>query len=244
MIAPDDIEMINGGSELRRKYIDTILSQLDSDYLQALIQYNKVLQQRNSFLKNAATTGRIDNSLLEILDMQLETPAAVIFNKRKLFLHELIPLVQLNYKTIAGSDEKVFLNYESKLIEKSFKQLLIENRQKDFILQRTNAGIHKDDISIELFSQSFKSIASQGQKKSLLFALKLAEYELIKQNKGFAPLLLLDDVFEKLDFSRMNNLLQIVGKENDGQVIITDTHKDRLVHTFNEIGLNAQIIEL
>jgi DNA replication and repair protein RecF len=161
-----------------------------------------------------------------------------------LFLHELIPLVQLNYKTIAGSDEQIMLNYESKLIEKSFKQLFAENRQKDFILQRTNAGIHKDDVSIELFSQSFKSIASQGQKKSLLFALKLAEYELIKQNKGFAPLLLLDDVFEKLDFSRMNNLLQIVGKENDGQVIITDTHKDRLVQTFNEIGLNAQIIEL
>jgi DNA replication and repair protein RecF len=122
--------------------------------------------------------------------------------------------------------------------------LLVENRQKDFILQRTNAGIHKDDISIELVSQSFKSIASQGQKKSLLFALKLAEYELIKQKKGFAPLLLLDDVFEKLDFNRMNNLLQIVGKENDGQVIITDTHKDRLVQTFNEIGLEAQIIEL
>ena len=244
MIAPDDIEMINGGSELRRKYIDTILSQLDSDYLQALIQYNKVLQQRNSFLKNAATSGRTDDSLLEILDMQLEAPAAVIFNKRKSFLQDLIPLVQSNYKTIAGSDEKVNLNYESKLLEKSFKQLLTENRQKDFILQRTNAGIHKDDISIELFSQSFKSIASQGQKKSLLFALKLAEYELIKQNKGFAPLLLLDDVFEKLDFSRMNNLLQIVGKENDGQVIITDTHKDRLVQTFNEIGLNAQIIEL
>ena len=244
MIAPDDIEMINGGSELRRKYIDTILSQLDSEYLQALIQYNKVLQQRNSFLKNAATTGRTDTSLLEILDMQLETPAVVIFNKRKLFLLELIPLVQLNYKSIAGSDEKIMLTYESKLIDKSFKQLLAENRQKDFILQRTNAGIHKDDISIELFSQSFKSIASQGQKKSLLFALKLAEYELIKQNKGFAPLLLLDDVFEKLDFNRMNNLLQIVGKENDGQVIITDTHKERLIHTFHEIGLEAQIIEL
>jgi DNA replication and repair protein RecF len=244
MIAPDDIEIINGGSELRRKYIDTILSQLDNNYLQALIQYNKLLQQRNSFLKNAAASGNTDFSLLEILDMQLETPATIIFNTRKLFLTELIPIVQSNYQTIAGTDEKIMLNYESKLIEKSFKQLLTENRQKDFILQRTNVGTHKDDISIELFSQSFKSIASQGQKKSLLFALKLAEYELIKKNKGFAPLLLLDDVFEKLDFNRMNNLLQIVGNDNDGQVIITDTHKDRLVDTFNKIGLEAQIIAL
>ena len=244
MIAPDDIEIINGGSELRRKYIDTILSQLDNNYLQALIQYNKLLQQRNSFLKNAAASGNTDFSLLEILDMQLETPATIIFNTRKFFLTELIPLVQSNYQTIAGTDEKIMLNYESKLIEKSFKQLLTENRQKDFILQRTNVGTHKDDISIELFSQSFKTIASQGQKKSLLFALKLAEYELIKKNKGFAPLLLLDDVFEKLDFNRMNNLLQIVGNDNDGQVIITDTHKDRLVDTFNKIGLEAQIIAL
>ena len=176
--------------------------------------------------------------------MQLNDPAIVIHNKRKLFLQELLPLVQKHYQIIAGTDENVMLQFETQLNHKPLLQLLMENRQKDFILQRTQCGIHKDDISIWLSGQPFKSIASQGQKKSLLFALKLAEYDLIKKNKGFAPLLLLDDVFEKLDFNRMNNLLHMVGKNDDGQVIITDTHKDRLIQTFAAIGLQAEIIEL
>ncbi len=244
MIAPDDIDIINGGSELRRKFMDTLLSQLNKEYLQSLILYNKILQQRNSFLKNAAAQGRMDNALLEILDLQLKLPANNIYQYRLEFNKKLIPFIQQFYKEIANSDEQIDVVYESRLHEKNIESLLMESRSRDLILQRTNVGIHKDDIGILLNGQSFKSTASQGQKKSLLFALKLAEYELIKQTKGFSPVILLDDVFEKLDHFRMNNLLKKVCKENEGQVFITDTHKERLINSFEEIGIQGQIIEL
>jgi DNA replication and repair protein RecF len=224
--------------------MDTLLSQLNKEYLQSLILYNKILQQRNSFLKNAAAQGRMDNALLEILDLQLKLPANNIYQFRLEFSKKLIPFIQQFYKEIANSNEQIDVVYESRLHEKNIESLLIESQSKDLILQRTNVGIHKDDIGILLNGQSFKSTASQGQKKSLLFALKLAEYEMIKQTKGFSPVILLDDVFEKLDHFRMNNLLKKVCKENEGQVFITDTHRERLINSFEEIGIQGQIIEL
>jgi DNA replication and repair protein RecF len=244
MIAPDDIELITGGSEGRRTFVDTILSQMDADYLQHLIIYTKVLQQRNSLLKRFAEQGKTDWNLLEVLDEQLILPGNYIYEKRKAFTEQLIPLVQQFYKQIANVEEFVTLQYESQLNNNSFNALLNQFREKDFILQRSNGGIHKDDISIQLNGQVFKNIASQGQRKSLLFALKLAEFELLKMNKGFAPLLLLDDVFEKLDDNRMQNLLHWVCNENEGQVFITDTHRDRLEAAFIELDTSYQIIEL
>ncbi len=244
IIAPDDIELITGGSEERRRFIDTILSQLDAEYLQQLIQYTKVLQLRNSLLKLFAEQGKQDWTLLDVLDTQLITPGKYIYAKRKEHTQKLIPLVQQFYKLIAGNDEKISLQYESRLNENSFEELIKQSRDKDIILQRSNTGIHKDDIDMLLNEQLFKNIASQGQRKSLLFALKLAEFEIIKENKGFAPLLLLDDVFEKLDDMRMQNLLYWVCKENSGQVFITDTHKERLEKAFEELHTNYQLIEL
>lgn len=244
MIAPDDIELITGGSELRRRFVDTVLSQMDPAYLQQLIIYNKVLQQRNSALKSFAEQGKTDWQLLDVLDDQLIQPGNFIFERRKAFTGELLPLVQDCYDEIAAKRETIALQYESRLLESSFEVLLNQFREKDFILQRTNAGIHKDDIQVFLNGQPFKSIASQGQRKSLLFALKLAEFEMLKKNKGFAPLLLLDDVFEKLDDNRMNNLLQRVCGQNEGQVFITDTHRNRLENVFNELKLGFQLIEL
>jgi len=244
MIAPDDIEIITGGSEGRRKLIDTILCQLDANYLQQLMIYNKVLLQRNSLLKQFAEKGSTDEALLQVLDLQLTGPGNYVFEKRKQFTLELVPLVQDFYKQIAENDEIVRIVYESKLLQNSFEELLIKNRERDGYLQRTNAGPHKDDLSFELNGQPFKSIASQGQRKSLLFAVKLAEFEIIKSNKGFAPLLLLDDVFEKLDESRMKNLLHWVCNENQGQVFITDTHKERLKVAFEQLNVAGQIIEL
>ena len=140
--------------------------------------------------------------------------------------------------------ETVSLEYNSRLNEQSFEGLLIHGREKDLLLQRSNAGIHKDDMGMMLNGQSFKFTASQGQRKSLLFALKLAEFELLKANKGFAPLLLLDDVFEKLDDKRMRQLLNWVCNENTGQVFITDTHRERLEDSLNNLGVGYQIIEL
>ncbi|MBK9485953.1 MAG: DNA replication/repair protein RecF [Chitinophagaceae bacterium] len=244
MIAPDDISLITEGSEERRRFMDTVLSQMDAGYLQQLMIYNKVLQQRNSLLKSFAEQGKTDWQLLEVLDEQLIAPGDFIFAKRKLFTEALIPLVQQFYSRIADNDEVVTLQYDSRLHDSSFYDLLNNYRQKDFAAQRSNAGIHKDDIVFQLNGQVFKTTASQGQRKSLLFALKLAEFELLKANKGFAPLLLLDDVFEKLDDNRMQQLLHWVCNENTGQVLITDTHKERLQEAFEKLDSAYQIIEL
>lgn len=244
MIAPDDIELITGTGELRRRFMDTCLSQMDNEYLLQLILYNKILQQRNSLLKNFADTGKTNWPLLEVLDEQLIRPGKYIFSQRKQFTLNLIPLVQKFYQQIAGKEELVTLEYDSQLNNSDFEAVLNQYREKDFLLQRTNGGIHKDDISIQLNNQVFKTTASQGQRKSLLFALKLAEFELLKENKGFAPLLLLDDVFEKLDDNRMNNLLHWVCKENSSQVFITDTHRQRLEETFAGLDVKYQIIAL
>ena len=244
MIAPDDIELITGGSEERRRFIDTVISQMDAEYLQQLIQYNKVLQQRNSLLKRFAEQGKTDWPLLEVLDEQLMAPGNFIHGKRKSFTEQLIPLVKKFYQQIADNSEEISLQYDSRLNDSPFHDLLNSFRQKDFMLQRSNAGIHKDDIGFQLNGQPFKTTASQGQRKSLLFALKLAEFELLKANKGFAPILLLDDVFEKLDDNRMQQLLHWVCNENEGQVFITDTHKERLEEAFKKLDTAYQIIEL
>lgn len=243
-IAPDDIGMITGGSEERRKFIDTLISQLDAEYLQQLIIYNKVLAQRNSFLKNEAQKSRFDFALLETFDRQFIIPGNYIYQVRKKFSLELFPLIQEFYKSISGNNEVVSVEYNSMLNENRFEELLVAARQKDRLIQRTNVGIHRDDLVFLLHENIFKSIASQGQRKSLLFACKLAEFEILKKEKKFPPVLLLDDVFEKLDESRIANLLKYVCKENSGQVFITDTHAERLQISLSQFGDAVQLIEL
>ncbi|MCW3115547.1 MAG: recombination and repair protein RecF [Segetibacter sp.] len=244
MIAPDDVELIIGSSEIRRKYIDTLLSQLNPQYLQALIDYNKILQQRNSLLKSANERGYLDESLLDIITKQLVKPGDYIFNCRKSFLADYLPSVANSYLRIAGTNEAVLLRYYSPLFEDSFENLLAAFRQKDLMLQRTSVGIHRDDIELKLGGENFKNIASQGQRKSLLFALKLKEFDELKSAKGFSPILLLDDVFEKLDAGRMQNLLHHVCIENKSQVFITDTHKERLQQALKNLKVSFQLIEL
>lgn len=244
MIAPDDVELIAGTSEVRRKFIDTLLSQLDHKYLQWLITYNKVLQQRNSLLKSANERESIDDALLETLDDQLIKPGELIYQKRMAFLQSFLPAVSQSYLDIAGNKEPIVLEYCSQLKEDSFKNMLGAFRQKDIMLQRTTIGIHRDDIELKLNNENFKTIASQGQRKSLLFALKLKEFDALKSAKGFAPILLLDDVFEKLDATRISNLLRHVCIENDSQVFITDTHKERLQLALQDLNVPFQLIEL
>ena len=244
MIAPDDIELIIGGSEERRRFIDTILSQIDHQYLQQLIAYNKVLQQRNSLLKQAAEQGNIDEALLSVFNTQLSDKGQWLYQQRTQFLETFLPLTLIFYQRIAGKLDAVAIAYESDLQHANLLQLLQSAQRKDMALQRTTVGIHKDDIAITMGQSSFKNEASQGQRKSLLFALKLAEWQTIKQQKGFTPILLLDDVFEKLDELRMHNLLQWVCTADDGQVFITDTHVSRLQQQLQAIDVPFQLIEL
>ncbi len=244
MIAPDDVELITGNSDVRRKFLDTLLCQVDQPYLQNLITYNKVLQQRNSLLKSNAERSYNDGSVLEVLTQQLITPGEYIFQYRKNFLENFLPEVAKNYLQIAGTQEPVMLEYYSQLQEDSFEKLMRFHQQKDILLQRTTIGIHRDDIELKLIGESFKNTASQGQRKSLLFALKLQELKHLKAVTGISPLLLMDDVFEKLDAGRMQNLLHHVCIEQDSQVFITDTHKARLTSSLESLQIPFQLIEL
>jgi DNA replication and repair protein RecF len=250
MIAPDDAQLITGGSEERRRFIDALLSQLDAEYLQQMITYNRILRQRNSLLASFAETGNRNISLLEVLNEQLIKPANYIFPKRKSFLSTFIPAALKLYSEIAQKDDDVSISYESDLSSSSFEELLRVYQPKDIAAQRTTIGIHKDDLEIKMSAragtdgngQPFKNIASQGQRKSLLFALKLTEMEVLKNEKGYAPILLLDDVFEKLDEERISNLLKKVCTENDGQVFITDTNEERLKEHLQQIGCDFSIV--
>ena len=244
MIAPDDIQMITGGSEERRKFLDTLISQVDPQYLQQLITYNKVIQQRNSFLKNEFSQKPFDTQLLDALDAQLIAPGNYIYQLRRTFSAQLVPLIKKFYKQISGNEEAISIEYSSQLTEDDFRSILIKSRQKDMLTQRSNAGVHKDDLDFLLNENIFKTTASQGQRKSLLFACKLAEFELLLSVNNVAPLLLLDDVFEKLDEERMKNLLQYVCENNNGQVFITDTHRERLEAALAEFKNEVQIIQL
>ena len=244
IIAPDDIQIITDGSEERRRFLDALLSQIDKDYLQHLINYNKILLQRNSLLKTFYETGNKDLSLLDVLDEQLIRPGNYIFEKRRSFLIVFLPRVKKLYSEISKQEEETELHYQSELNQCSFSELLHLNRQRDMAAQRTTGGIHRDDLVFNLGGQLFRNIASQGQRKSLLFALKLAEMDVLKDNKGFAPLLLLDDVFEKLDEDRIGNLLHRVCLENSGQVFITDTNEERLVQHLDGLSVVYQIIKL
>lgn len=244
IIAPDDIQIITDGSEERRRFLDALLSQVDRIYLQHLINYTKILAQRNSLLKSFYETGNRDIALLDVLDEQLLKPANYIFEKRKQFLVSYLPDVKKLYAGIANQEEETELHYSSELNQCSLAELLHLNRQRDIAAQRTTGGIHKDDLVFNLSGQLFRNIASQGQRKSLLFALKLAEMDVLKENKGFAPILLLDDVFEKLDEDRIANLLHRVCIENDGQVFITDTNEERLSQHLDELKIHYQLISL
>lgn len=244
IIAPDDIQLIIGSSEERRKFIDTLLSQLDHEYLQSLINYTKILQQRNSFLRSFNEGFGRDLSVLDILDEQLSKEGNFIFGRRREFLVKFLPIVKQLYNDISQKYENISLVYESEMHHISLDELLKQNRQKDLIVQRTSGGIHRDDLLFQLGAQPFKTIASQGQRKSLLFALKLAEMEIIKEEKKLSPVLLLDDVFEKLDEERIGNLLMRVCSDKETQIFITDTSCSRLRQQLEKLQQPVQLIEL
>jgi DNA replication and repair protein RecF len=244
MIAPDDVILITGSSAERRTFLDTLLSQINKEYLVQLIDYTKLLQQRNSLLKQSSETGSIDEGLFDVLNMQLIKKGNFLFDCRKNFLVDFLPSVATIYQRIAGKDDGLILRYESQLLTGSFEELLNATKQKDLILQRTTTGIHRDDLLFFMGDAAFKTESSQGQRKSLLFALKLAEWQVLKEKKGFTPILLLDDVFEKLDEQRMFQLLNWVCTESDGQIFITDTHEERLRLQLEGVDVAFQMVLL
>ncbi len=245
VVAPDDVQLIIGASEDRRRFVDMILSQLDQDYIRSLIRYNKILQQRNSFLRHYSDGfGQKDLSVLDVLDEQLATEGDLVYQKRRDFLATFLPAACALYQEIARQKEAVRMVYESDLETNSMAELLRFNRQRDLSIERTTAGIHKDDLLFHIGEESFRNIASQGQRKSLLFALKLSEVDVIRRIRGLSPLLLLDDVFEKLDEERISNLLMRVVADADAQVFITDTNCERLKIQLEKLGQPFQLIPL
>ena len=232
MISPADSDLIAEGSENRRKFIDSVISQYDKDYLDRLIDYNRVLSQRNALLKRFAETRSFDEASLEIWDMQLIELATRIYNKRRQFIDEFVPIFQQYYELISGGKEKVSLAYDSHLGEGDFAQTLKNAQRKDMIFQYTTVGIHKDDLEFRIMDHPIKKFGSQGQQKSYLIALKLAQFDFIKKIKGLTPILLLDDIYDKLDEHRVKQLMNIVSSNNFGQIFITDTHPDRIPKLF------------
>lgn len=232
MISPSDIELIWDGSEVRRKFMDSIISQYDKVYLEKLIAYNHVLQQRNALLKQFYENRNFDSMTLEIWDEQLVLHGEGIVKSRVKFLEEFIPLFNKNYQFISSSSETVSLDYDSSLIDKSYQALLLSNVGRDRAVQYTTTGPHRDDLLFKLQGNSLKKFASQGQQKSYLLALKLAQFELIKEKKSTKPLLLLDDIYDKLDAVRFKKLIELVSGEEFGQVFITDTHPERIQELF------------
>lgn len=227
IISPADSDLIIEGSETRRKFIDTVISQLDSSYLQQLIQYQKIISQRNALLKFFALNHVFENDTLSIYNEQLNTLGDFIFEKRKKFLIDFIPIFNNYHREITNSAESVQLIYQSSLFEKDTLTLLEENISKDRALHYTSVGVHKDDLSFEIDNYPIKKFGSQGQQKSFLIALKLAQFDFVKKQSGEKPILLFDDIFDKLDEFRVSKIIEMVNKEEFGQLFISDTHSER-----------------
>jgi DNA replication and repair protein RecF len=244
MISPYDISIIIEGSEERRKFIDNVISQTDNRYLDELIIYNKVLASRNALLKRIAETGRYDPALLEVLDEQLVASGNKIFAKRKTFMEDFTEIFNTHYRFLSDGAEQVELKYDSQLLTNDFSALLQKTVERDRILERTTAGIHKDDLHFTIHGMAMKKFGSQGQQKSFLIALKLAQNSFLYKQTGFKPLLLLDDIFDKLDDLRITKLMQMVSNHDFGQVFITDTNAKRATDVFKKIKVDFKLFKV
>ena len=244
IISPSDRDLITDGSDTRRKFIDGVISQQDKNYLLDLISYNKVLSQRNALLKYFAANRTFDSVNLEVYDNQLITYSINIYDKRKNFLESFIPIFNKKYKIISNDKEHVNLVYKSQLHTSSFKDLLNKSLEKDKMMQYTTVGIHKDDLAFDIGKYAMKKFGSQGQQKSYLIALKLAQFEFIKQQSNLVPILLLDDIFDKLDEHRVSQIIELVNNDQFGQIFITDTHSDRTENAIQRSNKAYQIFKM
>ncbi len=244
IISPYDSNLISHSGESRRRFLDAMISQTDSDYLFNLIQYQKTVQQRNALLKSFAKNRFFDPESLEIYNEPLIKFGSRIFEKRRAFTDSILGLIQNYYEIISKGNEKITVEYESDLIHQNFEELLSTNLEKDRALTYTSRGIHKDDLLFSMNSQPLKKTGSQGQQKSFLIALKLSQMNRIKELTGKTPILLLDDIFDKLDDTRVAQLIELVNREHFGQIFITDTSKERTEAVVRKINEESKIFEI
>lgn len=224
MVSPSDISMVSESGEERRRFVNAVLSQMDREYMSSLQQYNRLLQQRNRILKETDP----DRSLLEVVDLRMSSLAEPVFQARKRFAEDIGPIVAEYYMAVSGGSEKVSVKYESEMAKGSLDMLLSSSYYRDKALGYTTSGLQRDDFIFAMDGHPIRRYGSQGQQKSFLVSLKFAQYEIMKKNYGFAPILLLDDVFDKLDMGRISNLLQMVSGKDFGQIFITDSNKVRM----------------
>ncbi len=239
IVSPADSMLISESGEERRRYINAFISQFDHDYLAAMIRYNGALAERNKYLKIGS-----DEQMLLIYDMQLATAAAKIFERRKEMIERLQPIVANFYKILSGDRETVSLTYRTDLAEGELTELLLKSREKDLILGHTTVGIHRDDIHFTIGDVPLRKYGSQGQQKSFIIALKLAQYQIIAEQTGKAPILLLDDVFDKLDESRVAELITLVASDSFGQIVITDCSHERMERLLANSGAEYKLFDV
>lgn len=244
IISPADRDLIIEGSETRRKFMDGVISQGDTLYLNTLIDYTKIVSQRNSLLKFFAANRTFDRDNLEVYNLQLQEMGNFLFNKRQAFLEKFIPIFQKRYASISNNKEEVSITYRSQLKETDLGQLLEDNLQKDMALQYTSIGTHKDDLLFEIEGHPVKKFGSQGQQKSFLIALKLAQFDFIKELSKVNPILLLDDIFDKLDEKRVAHIVELVATDELGQLFISDTHGLRTEKVVQQTGQSYKMFKL
>lgn len=242
--APFDINMVQGGSDTRRRFTDTVISQFNKDYLKKIIAYQRALEQRNQLLKEFSINKYHDEAALEIWDMQLTSYGNEIFRIRQEFSEEITPIFNKFYRDISNNKDNVSLKYISQLQNTTQEELFKNSRKKDIIFQYTTTGVHKDELDFLLDKHLIRKIGSQGQQKTYVLALKLAQFEYIKQKTGLKPILLLDDIFDKLDIYRVNTLIEIVSDSSFGQIFLTDTNYERTQKLIDNISEDSKLINL
>ncbi|MDR3794345.1 DNA replication and repair protein RecF [Phocaeicola sp.] len=242
MVSPADTLLIAGGSEERRRFMDVVISQFDREYLDALIRYNKALVQRNTLLKADLEP---DEELMNVWEEMMASTGELVFRKRRQFIEEFIPIFQSYYGYISQNREQVKLSYRSHAAEGDLLTLLRENRQRDRVMGYSLKGIHKDDLIMQLGEFPMKREGSQGQNKTYLIALKLAQFEFLKRTgSGTTPLILLDDIFDKLDALRVEQIVKLVAGDSFGQIFITDTNRDHLDRILKKIEGDYKLFEV
>ncbi len=244
IITPDDIKLITGTGEERRRLMDMIISQADIKYMTALTSYRRILQQRNKLIKTFAREHYVDQESLELWDEQLSEAAGYIHQRRSAFIQELVPIIQHYYNIISGNKEQINIKYRSHLNSADLRLLLKENISKDIALEYTYAGIHRDDLSLLINDQPIRKFGSQGQQKSFLIALKFAQHDFIREHLRVKPLLLLDDIFDKLDPERVEKLVGMVSRDVFGQIFITHTNEQRLKQIFHNLEVDYKIFHV
>lgn len=244
IISPSDSDLISEGSEVRRKFLDQIISQLDVNYLNQLIKYQRLLSQRNALLKYFHANGIFEKETLAVYDEQLDGLGSTLHKSRVEFLTDFTPIFSKYHSMISGNTEQVSLVYQSQLFESDLLTLLQESIQKDRATQYTSTGIHKDDLSFEIEGYPIKKFGSQGQQKSFLIALKLAQFEFVKQQNNVQPLLLFDDIFDKLDKIRVGKIIDLVNENTFGQIFISDTDVQRTEHIIKQTNQPYKLFSL